>query len=112
MLSSINFMVTILNMRAPGMGLYKLPLFVWAVFFTSVLLTTTLPVLAGEIILLAINLAICWELFIVCSINKDNQQIIHNNSFIMKDLNDCPPELSIPNKNNKNTICSTFLTII
>jgi len=51
MLGAINFMVTILNMRAPGMSLYKLPLFVWAVFFTSVLLVLTLPVLAGKIIL-------------------------------------------------------------
>ena len=105
MLSSINFLVTILNMRAPGVSLYKLPLFVWAVFFTSVLLVATLPVLAGKIILPAINLAICWELFVVCSINKDNQQIIHNNFSIMKDLNDCLPELSIP---NKDIIFSTF----
>lgn len=52
MLGAINFMVTILNMRAPGMSLYKLPLFVWAVFFTSVLLVLTLPVLAGGITML------------------------------------------------------------
>lgn len=52
MLGAMNFMVTILNMRVPGMTMYKLPLFCWAVFITSILLVLTLPVLAGAITML------------------------------------------------------------
>jgi cytochrome c oxidase subunit 1 len=49
---SINFITTILNMRARGMGLERLPLFIWTVFVTSILLLLSLPVLAGAITML------------------------------------------------------------
>jgi LAGLIDADG endonuclease/Cytochrome C and Quinol oxidase polypeptide I len=65
LLGAINFISTVLNMRAPGMSLHKLPLFTWAIFVTAILLLLSLPVLAGGFYIApAINLAICWEHFL------------------------------------------------
>ncbi len=51
-LSSINIIATILNMRAPGMTLMKMPLFVWTWLVTAFLLLAAIPVLAGAVTML------------------------------------------------------------
>jgi len=51
-MGAINIIVTIMNMRAPGMGLLKMPIFVWSWLITAYLLIAVMPVLAGAVTML------------------------------------------------------------
>lgn len=51
-IGSINIITTILNMRAPGMTMMKMPMFVWTWLITAYLLIATMPVLAGAVTML------------------------------------------------------------
>jgi cytochrome c oxidase subunit 1 len=52
LMGAINFIVTILNMRTPGMTMTRMPLFGWAILTTSVMILASTPVLAGALLML------------------------------------------------------------
>ena len=47
LMGSVNYITTIINMRAPGHDFFRLPLTIWALFITAILLLLALPVLTG-----------------------------------------------------------------
>jgi cytochrome c oxidase subunit 1 len=51
-MGAINIIATILNLRAPGMELLKMPVFVWSWLITAFLLIAVMPVLAGAVTML------------------------------------------------------------
>jgi cytochrome c oxidase subunit I len=52
MMGSINYITTVVNMRAPGMTLFRMPLVIWAMFVTAILLLLALPVLTSAVAML------------------------------------------------------------
>jgi len=54
-LTGLNFMVTIHKMRAPGMTWFRLPLFIWALYATSVIFILAMPVIAITLALIALE---------------------------------------------------------
>jgi cytochrome c oxidase subunit I len=54
-LGGINFLVTIFKMRAPGMTLFRMPIMVWTVLVTSVLVVMATPVLTSALVMLFID---------------------------------------------------------
>jgi len=55
LLTGINFLVTILKMRAPGMTLMRMPLFTWTCLFTNVLIIFAFPVLTAALAMLSLD---------------------------------------------------------
>ena len=52
LLGSVNYVTTVVNLRAPGMRWLRMPLSVWALFITAILALLAIPILAGAIIML------------------------------------------------------------
>src|SRR5262249_50832073 len=51
----VNFIATILSMRAPGMSLFKVPFFVWTMLWTSVLILVAIPPLTAGLIMVLLD---------------------------------------------------------
>jgi cytochrome c oxidase subunit I len=49
---AVNYITTVVNMRAPGMHWFRLPLTVWSLFITAILVLLAMPILAGALIML------------------------------------------------------------
>ncbi len=64
LLGAINYITTVVNMRCPGMSWFRLPLSIWAIFITAILLLLAVPVLASALILLLFDRTIGTSFFI------------------------------------------------
>src|SRR5687767_7595068 len=62
-LTALNFIVTIHKMRAPGMTWFRLPLFIWATYATSVIIMLATPVLAVTLLLLLVERGLGFGIF-------------------------------------------------
>jgi cytochrome c oxidase subunit 1 len=63
LLGSVNYITTVVNLRAPGMSWFRLPLSVWALFITAVLAILAVPILAGAVIMLLFDQTIGTHFF-------------------------------------------------
>src|SRR5206468_9235097 len=62
-MGSVNYITTIINLRAPGMTWFRMPLSVWALFITAILAVLALPVLQGAAIMLLFDQTIHTHFF-------------------------------------------------
>ncbi len=64
LLGSVNYITTVINMRAPGMTLFRMPLSIWSLFITAILALLAVPVLAGAVIMLLFDQTIGTTFFL------------------------------------------------
>ncbi len=63
MLGAVNYIATVINLRAPGMTWFRLPLSIWALFITAILVLLAIPILAGGVIMLLFDQTIGTHFF-------------------------------------------------
>ncbi|UCC84515.1 MAG: cbb3-type cytochrome c oxidase subunit I [Gemmatimonadota bacterium] len=64
LLGSVNYITTVINMRAPGMTLFRMPLSVWALFITAIIALLAIPIIAAAVIMLFFDLTLGTTFFL------------------------------------------------
>jgi cytochrome c oxidase subunit 1 len=73
-MGSINYITTVLRLRAPGMGMYDMPLTVWGLWLTAILNALFLPVLSAGLILLLLDRTFGTTFFVAAAISQKGTQ--------------------------------------
>src|SRR5207247_6103498 len=77
-MGAVNYLTTILKMRAPGLSMWRLPLTTWAQFITAILQLLATPVLAGALIMLLCDRVLGTSFFIPGGLSLDSSRIIEH----------------------------------
>jgi cytochrome c oxidase subunit 1 len=64
LLGSVNYITTVINMRAPGMTLFRMPLSVWALFITAIIALLAIPIIAAAVIMLFFDITLGTTFFL------------------------------------------------
>jgi cytochrome c oxidase subunit 1 len=76
LMGAVNYITTIVNMRCPGMSFFRLPLSIWAIFVTAILLLLAIPVLTAALVLLLFDRTVHTSFFIPASILIAGQPLV------------------------------------
>ena len=63
-MGAINYITTVINLRAPGMGFFRMPMSIWALFITAIIALLATPVLASALILLLLDATLHTSFFL------------------------------------------------
>ena len=77
-IGAINYITTIINLRAPGMGFFRLPLSIWALFITAIMSLLATPVLASALILLLLDKTLGTSFFMPAGLIVDGVALPHS----------------------------------
>ncbi len=76
MLGSMNYLTTIIQMRAPGMTMFRLPMTVWALFITALIQAFALPVLTAALIMLLSDRLLGTGFFLAEGLSSNNSEAV------------------------------------
>ncbi len=76
-LGAVNYVTTIVNLRAPGMTFHRLPLTLWALFTTALLILFATPILAAALILLLLDKTVGTSFFLPAGLIVDGASLAH-----------------------------------
>ena len=82
-MGAVNYMTTILKMRAPGLSMWRLPLTTWAQFITAVLQLLATPVLAGALIMLMCDRLLGTSFFLPGNLDVSNKAVEHSGGSVL-----------------------------
>lgn len=76
MMGAINYLTTIIQMRAPGMTMFRMPMTVWAMFVTALMQAFALPVLTAALLMLLSDQILQTGFFLPRGISANNQSVV------------------------------------
>ena len=82
-MGAVNYITTIINLRAPGMGFFRLPLSIWALFITAIMVLLATPVLASALILLLLDTTLGTSFFLPAGLVVDGVALAHSGGQVL-----------------------------